>query len=377
MTRFTRVHLVPAGPFHFGGRGVGMEHSDVGLAADSLFSALCVIVAEDAGAAALEALLRRFQRTEGAGPPFRLTSLMPYAGAVHLLPYPSTGAPKTPAAADMRRRKAFKDIAWVSESVFRVLARGEPVPQDALDNGMPVALHGGKIWVTAAEKAALASFRARDPETNEQQEGVLWRTAIRPRVTVDRRSSASAVYSTGATHFNRCGDEQAGLYTVIEWLDADRPIQDTIKRCFKLLGEAGIGGERSTGHGHFTPVFDDLDRWDIAAPAGAYFATLSPYLPAAGEAAALQPGSRYEIVLRRGWLSMPGYSNLRRGAARMLADGSVLCWPEPGRPDAVLGELADVTPRRLAEETGRRVYRYGLAFPVRVAAAAMAQGGAA
>jgi len=74
---------------------------------------------------------------------------------------------------------------------------------------------------------------------------------------------------------------------------------------------------------------------------------------------------------------MPGYSNLRRGAARMLADGSVLCWPEPGRPDAVLGELADVTPRRLAEETGRRVYRYGLAFPVRVAAAAMAQGGAA
>ena len=43
----------------------------------------------------------------------------------------------------------------------------------------------------------------------------------------------------------------------------------------------------------------------------------------------------------------------------------------------VLGELADVTPQRLSGETGRRVYRYGLAFPVRVADAAMAQGGAA
>lgn len=375
MTGYTRVHLVPRGPFHFGGRGVGMEHSDVGLAADSLFSALCVTIAEDSGAAEIEALLHRFDRARSARPPFRLTSLMPYAGPVHFLPYPLVGPPKTPAAADMRRRKKFKDIAWVSESVFRVLVRGLAVPDEALDRGAPVTLHGGKVWVTTAERQALAAFTARDPETGAEQEAVLWRTAQRPRVSVDRRSSASAVYSTGATLFNRHAGAAAGLYTTIEWLDATSAERDLVERTFRHLGETGIGGERSSGHGQFEPASEELARWDIGAERGSYFATLAPYLPPADEAAVLKPGSHYEIAIRRGWLSMAGYSNLRRGTVRMLADGSVLCWPEDTPPDAVLGSIADVTPDRLQRETGRRVVRYGLAFPVRVDDAAMAQGG--
>ena len=67
MTRYTRVRLAPRGPFHFGGRGVGMEHSEVGLPADSLFSALCVTLGESAGGAAVEALLARFPTAETAG----------------------------------------------------------------------------------------------------------------------------------------------------------------------------------------------------------------------------------------------------------------------------------------------------------------------
>ena len=46
MTRYTRVRLAPRGPFHFGGPRGGMEHSEVGLPADSLFSALCVTLGE-------------------------------------------------------------------------------------------------------------------------------------------------------------------------------------------------------------------------------------------------------------------------------------------------------------------------------------------
>ena len=103
MTRYTRVRLAPRGPFHFGGRGVGMEHSEVGLPADSLFSALCVTLGESAGGDAVEALLARFPTAETrAEAPFRLTSLMPYAGGVYFLPYPHD----RPTEGDGRRRPA-------------------------------------------------------------------------------------------------------------------------------------------------------------------------------------------------------------------------------------------------------------------------------
>ena len=378
MTRYTRVRLAPRGPCHFGGRGVGMEHSEVGLPADSLFSALCVTLGENAGGDAVEALLARFPKAETpAEAPFRLTSLMPYAGDTYFLPYPMIGPPKVTGADDLRRRKEFKEIVWVSEAVFRQLVCGEPPADAVAGNGRPITIHGGNIWLTEAERDALLIFEARNPETNAVEEPVLWRTGRRPRVTVDRGTSASAVYSTGATEFNRAevkdddGKPQqltAGLYTVIEWLDADAALRGQIEAAFVALGAAGIGGERSSGYGQFEPTCERLAAWDVAAPGGSYFTTLAPYLPAPQERQAIGPGARYEIILRRGWLSLAGYQNLRRGTARMIADGSVLCWPTECKP---MGTLTDVTPGPLAVAGGRRIYRYGLAFPVRIADAAM------
>ena len=378
MTRYTRVRLAPRGPCHFGGRGVGMEHSEVGLPADSLFSALCVTLGESAGGAAVEALLAQFPK-EGtpAAAPFRLTSLMPYAAGVYFLPYPMIGPPKVKGATDLHRRKDFKEIAWVSEAVFRQLARGEQPKSAVGDDGRPITIHGGKIWLTQAEADELKIFEARNPETHAVEKPILWRTDKRPRVTVDRMTSASAVYSTGTTEFNRAkktGPDReprevtAGLYTVIEWLQADDALRDQIETAFKVLGAAGIGGERSSGYGQFEPTCEPLATWDVAAAAGNYFTTLAPYLPAAQERGVIGSGARYEIVLRRGWLSLAGHQNLRRGTARMIADGSVLCWPADREP---LGTLADVTPGPLDGVSDRRIYRFGLAFPVRIADAAM------
>ncbi len=380
MSRYTRVRLAPRGPFRFGGRGVGMEHSEVGLPADSLFSALCMTLAERA-AGAVETLLTRFPHDEEpAATPFRLTSLMPYAADVHFLPYPKIGPPKVTGADDLRRRKQFKELAWVSEAVFRQLASGQP-PTDALDaKGYPITIQSGKLWLTQAERNRLLIFEGRNPETHAVEAPVLWRTVRRPHVAVDRVTSASAVYSTGATVFNRVevtdevGEKQvltAGLYTVIEWLPGGDDLRSDIEAAFTALGAAGIGGERSSGHGQFAPEFMTLESWDVGAGAGDYFATLAPYAPAVQERDVIGPGARYEIVLRRGWLGLPGYQNLQRGTARMIADGSVLCCPTAGAP---LGMLVDVTPGLLAAVDGRRIYRYGLAFPVRIANAAMSGG---
>jgi CRISPR-associated protein Csm4 len=368
MTRFTRVRLEPNGPFHFGGRGVGMEHSDVALPGDSLFSALCIAIAEAASRADLEALLARFGAGGGlARPPFRLTSLMPYAGGVYFLPYPMV---RPPDDADMARRKQFKGIQWVSEAVFKALVAGESIPASALEaGGAPVTLVGGKACMTAQERDALKGFVGRDPETGAEQAGVLWRKDSRPRVAVDRVTSASAVYATGATYFNRNATARTGLYTVIEWLEDDATLRKTVRAAFQRLGEAGIGGERSSGHGQFEPVTEELAEWDIGARPGSYFVTLAPYHPSASEHDVIGEGARYEIMLRRGWLSLPGHSNLRRATVRMIAEGGVLHRPADG--GKVLGDLADVTPKPLEDAGGPHIYRYGLAFPVMVADGAM------
>jgi CRISPR type III-A-associated RAMP protein Csm4 len=373
MSKYTRVRLLPLGPFHFGGRGVAMERADVGLPADSLFSALCVTLAQDEGEDEVTGLLARF----GARAPFRLTSLLPYAGEVRFLPYPQITPSQTPKATAMQHRKRFKEIAWVSESVFRSLARGDE-PAAALDEGLPITLHGGSIWVTRGEEVALRAFEAHDSETDEKQTGVLWRSAMRPRVTVDRTTSASAVWASGATHFNtaQAADGKrvvAGLYTVIEWLDADAALREQVKGWFERLGRAGIGGERSSGHGQFDARLDEMNDWNVGAD-GPFFATLAPYHPRWEERDALGEGASYDITIRRGWMSMPGFSNLRRGTVRMIADGSVLRWPG-GKTGAALGDLIDVTPKAAAD-AGRRVWRYGLAFPVGIAAAAMRREGA-
>ncbi|MEA3337215.1 MAG: type III-A CRISPR-associated RAMP protein Csm4 [Chloroflexota bacterium] len=368
MTRYTRVRFRPRGQFHFGGRGVGMERSDVWLPADSLFSALCTVLADQHGADIVEELLAEFRgaRTPSDAP-FRLTSLMPYAADVSFLPYPMVGPPRIPNATDLRRRKQFKAVQWVSSNVFRALARHES-PTAALENDLPTTIHGGKIWLTLKEKDGLESFMARHPETGKPQSPVLWRTHLRPRVTVDRKTLKSAVYALGGTAFNRTKDSSAGLYTVVEWLAADESVQALIKGAFEQLGEVGIGGKRSSGFGQFVPNFEDFVNWSIGASDGDFFTTFSPYHPRPNEREVIGPEARYEIELRRGWLSLSGYMNLRRASIRMIADGSVLRWPSTVTP---FGDLVDVTPKTLFENEGPTVYRYGLVFPVRIANAAM------
>ncbi len=371
MTRFTRVRLRPRGPFHFGGRGVGLERSDVSLPADSLFSALCTAIAQRKGPEPVETLLNQFKAANTpATTPFRLTSLMPFAGEVALLPYPKIGPPEVSGATDLRTRKLFKAIEWVSQAVFNDLVQHK-TPKDALEATEPITIQGSKVWVTAGEAQILSAFVPRDRSGGAKAQPVLWTTWQRPRVTVDRQTSASAVYSVGGTLFHRYGveaDETAGLYTVIEWLAADDETQCMMKTAFQDLGVEGIGGKRSNGYGQFDPAFDEIDAWDVGAGSGSYFVTLAPYHPRPVEQEVIGTGARYEITLRRGWLSLTGYTNVRRSSIRMIADGSVLRWPLDIEP---LGDLTIVTPKLMSDANAPAIYRYGLAFPVRISDAAM------
>lgn len=368
MTRYTRVRLEPNGPFHFGGRGIGLEYSDSWLTADGLFSALCNVLAVQQGSAAVTDLLNSFVRAESKeAVPFRLTSLMPYAGKTYFLPYPMIGPPRVTGSDTLSNRKLFKGIHWLSQAVFQQVVSYQQ-PLGASQNEEPITIQSGSIWLTANEKQHLETFTAHDKKTDELKKGILWRNDIRPRVTVDRRASASAIYSVGGVYFNKTKDQHAGLYTVIEWLAANDTLRDQIQKAFAWLGETGLGGKRNSGFGVFSPAPEDLQTWNPGAATGDYFTTLAPYNPRASEQETIQSGSRYELILQRGWMSITGFQNVRRSSVRMIADGSLLHWPAQYEP---LGRVVDVTPQKVKDAHGPAIFRYGLAFPVRVENAAV------
>jgi CRISPR-associated protein Csm4 len=380
----TAYHLEARAPFHFGLRGVGIEATAAYGPSDTLFSALCQAIRQQFSLASLQEFLAGYASPD---PPVLLSSAFPYVlarreeevegwqppdpldpgQAVRLFPRPVEAPPDVSDVPE--ERKTVKKIAWVSEDIFRawITAQSHFLSQqwikEAVLSGQkvkyPNLLQGGRVWLTTVEREQVAGWR--DEETDAIR---LWAVGDVPRVTVDRRASTSAVYQAGRVWFPPGG----GLWLLMRWR-ADW--QERGELALRVLGDAGIGGERSAGHGLFrlhgphrlAPLPDPTP--------GRRCLTLSLYYPTETELRDVLAGNQvsYRFQVRRGWMASPDWvestagqalrgSALRRKAVRMFAEGSILCWPD-GR--TVLGGLADVTPDAFS---AHKVYRYGLAWAV-------------
>lgn len=367
MSRMQGFRLIPRTALHLGRRGVGLEGTEAFCRADTIFSALCMTLRHLEGEAALAQFLERFPRQDRPDPipPFRLTSAFPCAGNVRFLPKPLLSPPISEEARE-QYGKRLKEVHFVSLPIFVAWLNGELLDEHlAADN----FLQGGSLWATASERRELEPFR--NPRTGEIE---LWRVDGVPRVTVDRVTSRSAVYQTGAVRY-RCarldGGRQvsAGLWVLVEWLGEPDPAEvDRFRRLLTALGESGLGGERSAGYGLLEVEGpEEFPALEVREP-GTRWLTLSPYHPRRSEVGpdgVIGDGAAYSLLVRRGWVTSPEGMSLQRPAVRMLGEGSVLQHPGSGAR-ASYGDLADVTPEALTEH---RVWRYGIAFPVPVGAA--------
>ncbi|MEW6498366.1 MAG: type III-A CRISPR-associated RAMP protein Csm4, partial [Cyanobacteriota bacterium] len=159
----------------------------------------------------------------------------------------------------------------------------------------------------------------------------------------------------------------SGLYFLIHFPKADAQLADKLQAALHLLGEEGLGGERSSGAGRFEVQWLDLPEiwqsilnlpeqsvhhclislfWDNEP------ATLAQLITDTNDAS-------YEIIERGGWIASPfSGRQLRRKMVRMFSEGSVF----PARP---VGKLADVKP---AQFDTHQIYRNGIALslPIKV-----------
>lgn len=326
-----------AGPIHFGQTGIGLEETSEQLPSDSLVSAL---INASAVRGNVEDFLRMFESAESA---VQFSSLFPFGPApdagdriAYLLPRPMAMPPLADSTIVSSLGKELKRLKYLQpEDAWRWLT-GPPYQRGEVERLLKRNHAMGGSW---------------DPV----QKTGWWAEELRPRVALDRCSQNSSIWWCGSLRFV----PGAGLYGLVRVGDSQRLAE--LENVFKILGEMGLGGERTYGMGGyefsgFTPLKDVWPTHEGGTNGRCLL--LSRYYPASHERTQLTSIlEAWDFVETRGYVVSGRYATtLKRKRVRMIREGSVA-------REALLGEFVDVTPES-GELLGlpHRVYRCGLGF---------------
>ena len=312
------------GATHFGDTGIDLENVQETINSDTIFSALINAITIYYGVKEAGDWIERFIND----PPFLLSSLFVYYKDSYFLPKPLDDS-SIPDEIKAERGKDLKSLKWLEREDFLKWKKQNILTIEALD---------------IIKKKQFEYKRAFVKE-------------IRPRVTLDRITQQSSIYHCGYIYFR----EDTGLYGLVAFRDSS--LIEKFKKLLLLLGQTGLGGEKTYGCGRFEVTFDDeLDDAfrSILQEDSDRYVLLSLYHPAESERENL--GSSllsYDIVRKKGWITSGRYAlPLKRKSVGFITEGSVVKAP-------VKGCLIDVTPEYAPSDTlSHSVYRYGYAFTV-------------
>ncbi|RLB09822.1 MAG: type III-A CRISPR-associated RAMP protein Csm4 [Deltaproteobacteria bacterium] len=188
---------------------------------------------------------------------------------------------------------------------------------------------------------------------NEISEDIkkIFRTNMRPKVILDRVTQNSELYHQAELYIN----SKIGGFYLMAFCE-DEKVLERFEGLLKLLGDEGIGGKRSEGHGFFEIEKDylDIDEPDD----GEGFINLSLYLPSEGEMDKIDFNkSAYTLIQRRGWFLLDSGKSFKRKPVWMFKEGSLLnVFPK--------GCAINVSPDWLKQK-GINVYRFGYCLSIK------------
>jgi len=346
--------LQPKSHFHLGEKGTVLEKTSNYVHSDTLFSAICNAYRLLYGNEELETMLEGFKRQE---PPFLISSAFAYADDILTLPLPLSIDWDRYVDAEIIEelnaerkdrdeidsfdlRKKLKRVKFVSARIFRdVTQDARRIKRYINDNNI--------IQGILFDDTAVEGLRTRF-KVNENNDIKIFGNLEVPRVVIDRKTNSSHIYHFGEVTFAT----DCGLYFLMDL--RLKEYEKKLDAAISVLGDEGIGGDRTYGKGLFKPKFEEIEV--NMAPKN-YFVTLSLYYPKKEEIAMLKE-RYYGLVNRGGWIYSPDAKNLRRRTVRMFSEGSVFSTESNS---GLYGGLADVKPDEFAEH---EVYRYGYAFAV-------------
>ena len=327
--------LNPKGPFHLGTKETVLEGTAEYVHSDTLFSAICNTYRLLYGNTQLENLLQLFKVHQ---PPFLISSAFPRANDILLFPIP-----KNVDLGDFAEdRKKFKNVAFISKTIFDQIIAGTAIGEHVQEENL---VQNGRVLLTNTD---IESFKR---QVSALENGLkIWTRKEVPRVVIDRTTSASEIYHFGEVSYSK----GCGLFFLLKF-ERNAKYEREIKATMRLLGDTGIGGDRTSGKGLFKIQKPEFEPIEIDFTPRDCFTTLSLYYPTRDELKLLKNG-RYELIGRGGWIYSPADRNMRRKFVRMFVEGSVF-----QTQNGLYGDLVPVTPEAF---TRHEVFRYGYAFSV-------------
>ncbi len=205
----------------------------------------------------------------------------------------------------------FDRLAELPSTLRKELKRIRFADFDALR-----ALLSGRLPKTAAQYGeALISGNFR---------GELWHNQSRLRIQVDRigdRPMEGMLYEFGSLQLG----EPVRLSVIIDFIEESS--RRGVEAALALLGDEGIGGDRSSGYGGFEieQISENFGE-DFAVLDGGARLSLSLLYPSRDEieAGLLDAPAEYTIASRGGWTTAQGAATMRRKPVNMIVEGSVI-----------------------------------------------------
>ncbi|MDO9547908.1 MAG: type III-A CRISPR-associated RAMP protein Csm4 [Candidatus Marinimicrobia bacterium] len=322
-------------PLHIGTNRPGFEFTDEILHSDTLFSAVI-----NMWALLYPGDMALFLPGGGEDsldfPWFQVSSAFPYQDSCFYFPKPfvrlNTGDKTN--QKDPRIAKKIKQLKYLDQTLFEK------------------AIHNEEIRIPECSFSGNGQFLNAESGQKRSPDQAPFAIYDVPRVVKDRRSGSTMPFS-----FTRiCFQKKAGL-----WFAATFSEEQWAKRfraALNLLGDTGIGGDRSVGHGQFSVA--DTGIMELKVPADTrHCLTLSLYHPKTAEIPAIREGASYQIIERKGWIFAGISKPLRRQAVRMFKEGSVF-----GNSPSCGGDVVKVLDKDSAPGLDHHIYRYGIAFPI-------------
>jgi CRISPR-associated protein Csm4 len=346
-------------PAHFGELGIGMESTSERVHSDTLFSAWMSSYAR-LYTGEIDALLNRLR--DESPPAIRISSTFIYRetdrGTIYYLPRPLKFPVNYPECNDLEFFKTYKKLnylpltvwqRWYQRSGFTLADRDELI---ARTNGSK----GGHL----------------DDEGTFDYKQALKIENV-PKIAVDRNTRATNLYHTAFVHFEWSQNGSSikslsGLYFLLYFPQDNAELATRLENALELLGDEGLGGERSSGAGRFKVEWKDIpSEWqDVVeytdTSTSHYLISLFWEDDVSQLQQLITDKSRYEIQERGGWIIQ---SNIRRQMVRMFIEGSVF----PVEPH---GKLVNVTPSELRTSNGgyktHPIYRSGISLSLKIKA---------
>ena len=262
--------------------------------------------------------------------PFQVSSAFPFSANQYYFPKPLKQLPVRINENDYRIIKKLRKVNFIEKELFEKIIHEETV-------GIEQIHFSASRQFLSLKQDVSDCFAEREISRN----------------VIDRISGCTDIFHFAEIIFK----EDSGLFFMVFFKDQN--MRKKFETVLRFLGDEGIGGDRNVGKGLFE--VESIENFNLRQPQNAAsILNLSLYHPIREEINNhLLENSAYDMITRKGWITAPGYRNLRKKSINMFREGSI--FSNLNKDD--YGDIP-VVAEKTQDLIDFNVYRYGKGFVI-------------